>query len=144
MVWSKTTVWFTWAPCRNKLHQYSTWWHLPCSVSYRFWTCFFLCHAAIWVHHPLLVCTSFITYILWNSFKLTKLHHIFSLCFSIKLYRQKYGSKKKPRYKRRARQKVLRMTYGTERQKQTTVWWISRAWQKFRHRLTNAPFPFIH
>lgn len=67
MVWSKTTVWFTWAPCRNKLHQYSTWWHLPCSVSYCFWTCLFLCYAAIWVHRTLLVCTNLITYVQWNT-----------------------------------------------------------------------------
>ncbi|KDR19429.1 hypothetical protein L798_06203 [Zootermopsis nevadensis] len=64
--------------------------------------------------------------------------------YCIKLYRQKYGRKQKPHYKWIARQKVMRMMYDTESQQQTTVWWISRAWQKFRHRLANAPFPFIH
>ncbi|XP_023719255.1 uncharacterized protein LOC111870865 isoform X3 [Cryptotermes secundus] len=62
--------------------------------------------------------------------------------FGMKLYTQKYKSKQN---KGISRQKVMRIMYDTQKRKHTTVvWWISRAWQRFRRSLANAPFPFIH
>ncbi|XP_023719273.1 uncharacterized protein LOC111870865 isoform X5 [Cryptotermes secundus] len=62
--------------------------------------------------------------------------------YCMKLYTQKYKSKQN---KGISRQKVMRIMYDTQKRKHTTVvWWISRAWQRFRRSLANAPFPFIH
>lgn len=69
-------------------------------------------------------------------------HSIFSLYYSMKLYRKNYRNKQNSCYKGTAQQKVVSL-YDTPKLKQTrATWWISRVWQRFRHSFANAPLPF--
>lgn len=71
-------------------------------------------------------------------------HNIFSLYYSMKLYRKKYRNKQNPCYKGLARKKEVSL-YGTPKLKQMrATWWISRAWQRFHGSFADAPLPFIH
>ncbi|KAJ4450258.1 hypothetical protein ANN_01678 [Periplaneta americana] len=64
--------------------------------------------------------------------------------YCMKLYARKYKDKQSPRHKWIRRQKVMRMMCTTPRQRARAMWWVSRAWQRFRRGLSNAPLPFVH
>ncbi|XP_069675843.1 glutamate receptor ionotropic, delta-2-like [Periplaneta americana] len=64
--------------------------------------------------------------------------------YCMKLYARKYKDKQSPRHKWIRRQKVMKMMYTTPRQRARAMWWVSRAWQRFRRGLSNAPLPFVH
>ena len=69
-------------------------------------------------------------------------HSIFSLYYSMKLYRKNYRNKQNACYKGTAQEKVASL-YDTPKPKQMTgIWWISRVWQRFHRSFANAPLPF--
>lgn len=69
-------------------------------------------------------------------------HSIFSLYYSMTLYRKNYRNKQNTGYKGAARQNVVSL-YDTPKLKQKrATWWISRVWQRFQRNFANAPLPF--
>ncbi|KAJ9579834.1 hypothetical protein L9F63_004506 [Diploptera punctata] len=72
---------------------------------------------------------------------LIPLEYTFHFC--IRVYKRRYINRKRSKWIRR--QFVLQRAYNRKMQRKSSVWWIGRAWQKFRQFLSSEePFPFVH